>query len=105
MARDLTRRPACECLYKRRATRIPRGMTLDDTLTEARKPLSLHARSGDADGPGGASGGATPAARAGRAPRVGPSCGAPARRVWPDCLAAPLAALGLAPRPAGCDGG
>src|SRR5258708_39934729 len=93
MARDLTRRPASECLYKPRATRIPRGMTLDDTLTEARKPLSLHARRGDADGPGGAAGGASPLARAGRAPRVGPYCGTPARREWAECSAAPLAAL------------
>src|SRR5882672_9780529 len=110
MARDLTRRPASECLYKRRAIRIPRGTTLDDTLTEARKPLSLRARCGDARGPDGAPGAAVPKAAAGRARPVGPPCGARALRVWPRRLAPSLSGpmlsgLALALALGGCDGG
>src|SRR5690242_4498594 len=100
MARDLIRRPASYCLYKRHATWVPPGATLDDSLTEAPNPLSLHTRSTTRSEPRAPKGPhtttGTPKRRGGpTTPRSGPALGVWLARLGsPGALAA--AALGFA---------
>jgi hypothetical protein len=105
MAHDLTRRPASECIYKRRAMWIPVGVTLDDSLTEARNPLPLRGRNRRTGGGEPVPGGTTGPEAGPRVARRGPCCGAGGHGVWRARLARALAPAALALALGGCGGG